>query len=104
MSYLSVLTTSATEVRTHRCNTARRLIRQRPKKIVKAAEDEANKNRWPVAIAVVEIAEVIVVLFQRLDHTQLGSVEVSIGKAKTAVMYKRSTKVLRFDWLPGGRI
>jgi glc operon protein GlcG len=71
------------------------------KKMAQAAEEEANKNRWPVAIAVVDSGGHLV-LFQRLDNTQLGSVEVAIGKAKTAVMYRRPTKAFEDRLAAGG--
>jgi glc operon protein GlcG len=37
-----------------------------------------------------------------MDDTQLGSVAIAIGKAKTAVNFKRSTKVME-DMIVGGR-
>jgi len=66
-----------------------------------AAEAEANKQNWPVAIAIVDNAGFLV-LFQRLENTQLGSVEVSIEKARTAVLYRRSTKALEERLAAGG--
>lgn len=71
------------------------------KEVVAAAEVEANKNQWPVAIAIVDSGGHLV-LFQRLDNTQLGSVEVSIEKAKTAVMYRRPTKAFEDRIAQGG--
>lgn len=62
------------------------------KKVIAAAEAEANKNKWPVAIAVVDNAGFLVA-FQRLDNTQLGSVEVALEKAKTSALFRRPTKV-----------
>lgn len=61
-------------------------------KIVEAAEAEAEKQGWPVAIAVVDGAGHLV-LFHRLDNTQYGSVEVAIQKAKTSALFRRPTKV-----------
>lgn len=60
-------------------------------KIVEAAEAEAEKNGWPVAIAVVDGAGHLV-LFHRLDNTQYGSVEVALEKAKTSALFRRPTK------------
>ncbi len=71
------------------------------KKVMAAAEQEAAKNNWPVAIAIVDQAGFLV-LFQRLDNTQLGSVEVAIQKAHTAVMYRRPTKVFEDRLAQGG--
>ena len=61
-------------------------------KIVEAAEAEAEKQGWPVAIAVVDGAGHLV-LFHKLDNTQYGSIEVAIEKAKTSALFRRPTKV-----------
>ena len=50
---------------------------EQAKKVIAAAEVEAKKNNWPVAIPVVDGAGLLVA-FQRLDNTQLGSVKVAI--------------------------
>jgi uncharacterized protein GlcG (DUF336 family) len=70
------------------------------KKAAAAAEAEAAKNGWPVAIAIVDSAARLV-HFQKLDDTQHGSVEIAIGKATTAVNLKRPTKALQ-DAIAGG--
>jgi glc operon protein GlcG len=70
-------------------------------KIVEAAEAEANKQGWPVAIAVVDSAGYLV-LFHRLDNTQLGSVEVAIEKAKTSALFRRPTKAFEATLEMGG--
>lgn len=62
------------------------------KKIVAAAEAEAVKNKWNVVIAVVDDGGHLIYL-QRADGTQTGSIDVAIGKAKTATAFKRPTKV-----------
>src|SRR5947209_11294023 len=71
------------------------------KKAMTAAEVEARKNNWNVAIAIVD-AGASLILFQKLDETQLGSVNIAIGKAKSAVHFKRPTKALE-DMIAGGR-
>lgn len=70
------------------------------KKVVAAAEIEAKKNNWPVAIAVVDNAGMLVA-YSRMDNTQTASVQVSIDKAMSAAMYRRSTKVFQ-DAVAGG--
>jgi glc operon protein GlcG len=65
---------------------------EQAKKVLAAAEAEAKKNNWPVAISIVD-GSGFLVAFQRLDNTQLGSVEVSLEKAKTAALFRRPTKV-----------
>ena len=62
------------------------------KKIAAAAETEARKNNWNVVIAVVDDGGHLVYL-QRIDGTQTGSIDVAIGKARTAAAFKRPTKV-----------
>ena len=71
------------------------------KKAMAAAEAEARKNSWNVAIAIVDAGGNLV-LFEKIDDTQLGSVTIAIGKARTAVNFKRPTKALE-DMIAGGR-
>jgi uncharacterized protein GlcG (DUF336 family) len=71
------------------------------KVIMAAAEKEAAANHWPMAIAIVDSTGHLV-LFQRADQTQLGSMEVSVGKAMTAVKFRRSTKVFEEAIAGGG--
>jgi glc operon protein GlcG len=71
------------------------------KKMMAAAEAEARKNNWNVAIAIVD-AGANLLLFQKLDETQSGSIDVAIGKARTAVTFKRPTKALE-EIIAGGR-
>ncbi len=62
------------------------------KKIAAGAETEARKNNWNVVIAVVDDGGHLLYL-QRIDGTQTGSIDVAIGKARTAAAFKRPTKV-----------
>ena len=71
------------------------------KTIAAAAEAEAERNGWRVVIAIVDDGGHPIVL-QRLDGTQAGSVPIVIGKAKTAILFKRPTKGLE-DSINGGR-
>lgn len=61
------------------------------KKITFAAEAEAKKNGWTMAIVVVDDAGHLI-QFERIDGTQTGSIEVAIAKAKTAAAFKRPSK------------
>jgi uncharacterized protein GlcG (DUF336 family) len=72
------------------------------KKIAAAAEAFALKNQWTVVIAIVDTGGNLVLL-QRLDNTQIGSIEVAIGKARTANNFKRPTKALE-DAVAGGGV
>jgi len=71
------------------------------KKMMAAAEAEALKNKWNVAIAIVDAGGSLL-MFQKLDETQSGSIDVAIGKARTAVTFKRPTKGLE-EIISGGR-
>jgi glc operon protein GlcG len=61
------------------------------KEIAAAAEAEARKNGWNVAIAVVDEAGRLL-YFQRMDDTTNASVEVAIAKAVHSANYRRDTK------------
>ena len=63
------------------------------KTMMAAAEAEARKNGWRVAIAIVDSAGNLL-MFQKLDDTQPGSIQIAIGKARTAANFKRPTKAL----------
>jgi len=71
------------------------------KKIAAAAEAEARKNNWNVVIVIVDDGANLVYL-QKMDGTQIGSIDVAQAKAKAAVRYKRPTKAQE-DALAGGR-
>ncbi|MBC21116.1 MAG: hypothetical protein CMJ74_12765 [Planctomycetaceae bacterium] len=61
------------------------------KKVLAAAEAEAMKNDWPVVIAIVDGGGHLVLL-ERLDNTQWGSVEIAQLKALTAAKFRRPTR------------
>ena len=63
------------------------------RKIMTAAEAEAAKNNWPVVISIIDSGGHLVMLHRR-DDVQLSSIEIAQGKAKTALMFKRPSKVL----------
>ena len=62
------------------------------KKAMVAAEAEARKNNWQVVISIVDTGGHQVML-QRLD-AQNASVDIAIGKARTAVNFRRPSKAL----------
>jgi uncharacterized protein GlcG (DUF336 family) len=72
------------------------------KKAVAAAETEARNNNWNVAIAVLDAGGHLIA-FHRMDDTQIGSINIAIGKARTAVNFKRPTKAME-DIVAGGRM
>jgi len=66
-----------------------------------AALDEARKNQWQMAVAVVDPSGNLT-YFEKMDGTQLGSVTVSIDKARSAALFKRPTKVFQDTLAAGG--
>jgi glc operon protein GlcG len=72
------------------------------KKIAEAAEADAKKRGSTVVIAVVDDGGYLLVL-HRLDDTQVASVEVGIGKARTAAIFRRPSKVFE-EQVKNGRV
>lgn len=72
------------------------------KRAMAAAEAEAVKNNWGVAIAIVDSGANLVML-HRLDNAQLSSVRLAEEKAVTSVEFRRPTKTLE-DAVGGGGI
>jgi len=64
------------------------------KKVMAGAEAEAKKNNWPVVIAILDSGGNLVML-QRLDNAQWGSVDIAKEKARSAVALRRPTKALQ---------
>src|SRR5579884_4555753 len=71
------------------------------KKIAAVALAEAAKNNWKMAVAVVDPAGVLI-YYEKMDNTQLGSAEASIDKARSAALYKRPTKAFQDALASGG--
>jgi len=61
------------------------------KKVAAATLAECQKNKWNVAVAVVDTHGALL-YFERLENTQYGSNDVAIGKAKAAATYQRPTR------------
>lgn len=72
------------------------------KKIAAAAEADAKAKGARVVIAVVDDGGNLLVL-QRLDDTQVASVEVGIGKARTAAIFRRPSREFE-EQVKNGRI
>ena len=73
---------------------------EQAKNVMAGAEAEAQNNNWPVVIAIVDTGGNLVMM-QRLDNAQFGSVEVARQKAWTAAAFRRPTKVFQ-DAIAGG--
>jgi glc operon protein GlcG len=72
------------------------------KKIAAAAEAKAKAEGARVVIAVVDDGGSLLLL-ERLDDTQVASVNVGIDKARTAAIYRRPSKVFE-DQVKNGRV
>jgi len=72
------------------------------KRIAAGALAEAQKNKWRVAIAIVD-NHGFLVYYEKMDDTQTGSVQIAIDKAKDAAMLRRPTKALE-DGITKGRV
>ena len=71
------------------------------KKIAAKAAAEAVKNKWTMVIAIVDDGANLVYL-EKIDGTQIGSIDVAQKKAQTASKFKRSTKVFEDRVAAGG--
>lgn len=74
---------------------------EQAKKVMAGAEAEAKKNNWPVVIVVLDSGGQLVML-QRLDNAQWGSIEIAKEKARSAVALRRPTKALQDAVAQGG--
>jgi len=73
--------------------TIRLLTLEDARRIADAAQARAVQDNWTVAIAIVDAGGHLVV-FGRMDGTQIGSSEIAIRKAESALFFKRPTKAL----------
>jgi glc operon protein GlcG len=61
------------------------------KKIAAGVLAECQKNSWNVAVAVVD-THGFLVYFERMDNTQTASMDIAVGKARSAATYRRPTR------------
>jgi glc operon protein GlcG len=72
------------------------------KKAADAAVAEVAKvGSAPDAIAIVDHGGFLI-YFERMDNTQLGSVEIAIDKARSAALFRRPSKVFEDTLAAGG--
>ena len=71
------------------------------KRVMDAATAAALERGWPMVMAIVDVAGCLV-LFERLDQAQLGSVEVAQQKAQTAAAFRRPTAAFQQTLGEGG--
>jgi glc operon protein GlcG len=63
-------------------------------KLITVAKAEATKNKWNLAIVVVDTSGAIVAM-ERMDDTLLASAQIAVDKARSANSFKRPTKALQ---------
>lgn len=61
-------------------------------RIADAAEAKAKAENWNVVITILDEGGHLILL-RRMDGVQIGSIELAQTKAKTAVYYKRPSKI-----------
>lgn len=71
------------------------------KKAMAAAEGEATRNGWNVAIAIIDSGGNQVML-HKLDNAQLAAIDASVAKAQTALAFKLPSKALEDAVTAGG--
>ena len=77
------------------------IVADQAKSVAAAAVAEARKNQWTMAIAIVDTAGDLV-YFEKMDDTQVGSVQVAQAKARSAARFKRPTKAFQDALAAGG--
>jgi uncharacterized protein GlcG (DUF336 family) len=81
--------------------TKKALTLRAAKQIAAAAEAEANRNKWPMVICVVDDGGHLIYL-ERTDGAQIASLGIAQEKATSAVQFKRPTKVFE-EAVAGGQ-
>jgi uncharacterized protein GlcG (DUF336 family) len=74
---------------------------EQARKPAAAALAEAARNKWTMAVAIVDTAGNLV-YYEKMDNTQVASATVAIEKARSAAIYKRPTKALQDALAAGG--
>jgi uncharacterized protein GlcG (DUF336 family) len=68
-----------------------------------AAFAEAKKNNWRMAFTILGASGELV-YFEKMDGTQLASVELSRAKAQTSVFFRRPSKIFADQYAAGNTI
>ena len=71
-------------------------------RMMAAALAEAERNHWPMVIAIVDSAARLMLL-ARMEQAQGGSLEVAQAKARTAANFKRPTRIFEEAVAAGGQ-
>ncbi len=73
---------------------------EQARKVIAAAQAEARRNDWPVAVAILDTAGNLVA-FEKMDDTQTGSILVAQDKGRSAAIFRRPSKIFE-DAVAGG--
>ena len=76
------------------------ITNEQAKAVAAAAFAEAKKNNWRMAFSIVGPAGELI-YFERMDGTQLASAELAQAKARTAVLFRRPSKVFADQYAAG---
>lgn len=95
--FLNLMAINMTQAQTYGPN----INLEQAKAVLVAAEAEAVRQNWNMAIAVVDTAGNLVAFIKR-DDTQNASVKVAQDKAASAALFKRPTKSFQDTLASGG--
>ena len=93
--------TMGVAVRADQLATKKTLTLAIAKQVAAASEAEATKNKWIQVIAILDDGGNLIYL-ERMDDSQLGSLDVALAKAKSALYFKRPTKAFQDQVAAGG--
>ena len=99
--FATALLASVTSAQAQTMSYGNPITAETAKKLAAPAIAEARKNQWTMAVAVVDPWGELV-YFERMDDTQVGSVDIAIGKARSAARFKRPTKAFQDALAAGG--
>jgi uncharacterized protein GlcG (DUF336 family) len=74
---------------------------EQARKVSAAAQAEALRNDWRMVVAIMDPGGHLVLL-ERMDNAQFGSVQVAQDKARSAVAFRRPTKAFHDMVATGG--
>src|SRR5215813_4994477 len=76
------------------------ITNEQAKAVAAAAFAEAKKNNWRMAFTILGPAGELV-YFEKMDGAQVASTELSLGKARTAVLFRRPSKAFADQYAAG---
>jgi uncharacterized protein GlcG (DUF336 family) len=97
----AILVASAVEVSAQALPYGAPISIDNAKKVSAAALVEARKNNLTMAVAITDPSGTLV-YFERMDGVQYAAPEVAPAKARSAALFRRSTKAFQDDVAAGG--